>query len=133
MYFWIIVCTFSVKHATKKHTLPRMKVLNSQHTDFSNRFAKKFENQCKSRRVRFTHVLQCFFIQTIFAKHIKLQTSRFLVKHSVFLASLALFLVFYSVNFVWCKICIFLVFYSHSRRQCQQIGTNALKWEHKSA
>ena len=43
-------------------------------------------------------------------------------KNSVFFACLALFLVFYSVNFVWCKICIFLVFYSYSRRQCQQIG-----------
>ena len=73
--------------------------------------------------MRFTRVLQCYFIQTIFTKHIKLQTSRFLVK-KCFLACQALFLVFYSVKFVWCKICIFLVFCSHSRCQRQKMGAN---------
>ena len=75
----IIICTFFVNSVIKQHTFSRMKVLTSPKIIFSTGFTKKFENQCKSRRVRFTSVLQCYLIQTIFTKHIKLQTSRFLV------------------------------------------------------
>ena len=82
--FWTVICSFSVLHASKKHMLSRMKVRTSSKTIFSTGLPKKFENQCKSRTVRFTRVLQCYFYSGHIHKAHKSTKSRFLVNNNVF-------------------------------------------------
>ena len=82
--FWIMICSFFVLHASKKHTLSRMKVRTSSKTIFSTGLPKKNENQCKSRAVRFTRVLQCYFYSGHIHKAHKSTKSRFLVKKMFF-------------------------------------------------
>ena len=82
--FWIIICILFVNSVIKQPTFSRMEVLTSPKNICSTWFTKKFENQCKSRRVRFTRVLQCYFYSGDIHKAHKGTKSRFLIKNSVF-------------------------------------------------
>ena len=81
---WTIICSFSCLHASKKHTLSRMKVRTSSKTIFSARLPNKLKINANREQCDPLVFLQCYFYSGHIHKAHKSTKSRLLVQNAVF-------------------------------------------------
>ena len=119
-HFGSLFAHFSKTMQSNNTHFSQMKVLTSPKKHL---FYRGYEEIRKSMQITMSAIHSCFtvfFYSDDIHKTHQITNIQIPRNKQCFLACRALFLVFYSVKFVWCKICIFLVFCSHSRRHSRR-------------